>query len=88
MLMEESTTYQEILGKGLAQGLERVQLQAHRNVLLRLGAKRFGPPPPAVATVLAGDHRFESAGTTRRAHPRRNGVGRPASKSVKQQHNY
>jgi hypothetical protein len=54
MLMEESTTYQEILGKGLTQGLERGQLQAHRNVLLRQGTKRFGPPTPEVAAALAG----------------------------------
>lgn len=56
MLMEESTTYQEILGKGvekgLAEGLERGQLEAHRNLLLRQGTKRFGQPAPAIVTAL------------------------------------
>jgi hypothetical protein len=52
MLMEESTTYQEILGKGVAQGLERGQLQAHRNLLLRQGTKRLGEPAPATTAAL------------------------------------
>ena len=61
MLMEDSTTYQEILGKGLSQGLSQGlirgrdqglaegKMEAKRELLLRLGAKKFGPPMPTVA---------------------------------------
>ena len=52
MLMEESTTYQEILGKGVAQGRQRGQLEAHRAVLLRQGTKRFGAPAPGAAAAI------------------------------------
>lgn len=60
MLIEDSTTYQEILGKGLKQGreegreegLERGRLEASRNVLLRQGTKRFGPAPEPIASAL------------------------------------
>ncbi len=48
MLMEDSTTYQEILEKGM----ERGQLQASRNLILRMGTKRFGAPAPELAAVL------------------------------------
>ena len=47
-MMEDSTTYQEILEKGMTQGLS----QGQRAVLLRQGTKRFGPPPASIATAL------------------------------------
>lgn len=65
MLMEDSTTYQEILEKGLSQGLSRGRdqgiaegkMEAKRELLLRLGTKRFGPPNSAVAqTILEIDN--------------------------------
>ncbi len=38
MLMEESTTYQGIIGKGRVEG----RVEGKRSLLFRLGAKRFG----------------------------------------------
>ena len=38
--IEESSVYQDIFGKGEANG----QVKAERATLLRLGRKRFGPP--------------------------------------------
>ena len=46
MLMEDSTTYQEILEKGLSRG--------RRGTLQRLAIKRFGPPSPKTLSVLQG----------------------------------
>ena len=44
MLMEDSTTYQEIMEKG--------QFQAYRKLILRQGTKRFGSPAPTVTASL------------------------------------
>ena len=46
MLLEDSTTYREILEKGLCQG--------ERNVLLRVGAKKFGPPSATIVAAVQG----------------------------------
>jgi hypothetical protein len=46
MTLENSTTYQLILERGIAQ-----EAQA---MVLRLGAKRFGPPPPAAEAAVRG----------------------------------
>ena len=58
MLLEESTTYQAILAKGLSQGISQGisqgLCQGLRTTLLRQGTKRFGPPD---TTVLAELHR-------------------------------
>jgi hypothetical protein len=48
MLLEDSTTYQEILEKGLSKG----RSQGERNLLLHLGTKKFGPPSAAIAAAL------------------------------------
>jgi hypothetical protein len=48
MTLEDSTTYQLILNKGLAQG---ALTEAQRLVLL-FGAKRFGPAPGATESAL------------------------------------
>ena len=52
--MEESTTYQWILSKGVAKGVQ--------NMLLRQGGKRFGPADEATAARLravADEERLE-----------------------------
>ena len=48
MLLEESTTYQAILAKGLSQGLS----QGLRTTLLRQGIRKFGAPGSAVLAEL------------------------------------
>ncbi|WP_020471228.1 RpnC/YadD family protein [Zavarzinella formosa] len=61
MLMEDSTTYQWILEKGVNQGISLGQ----KNMLLRLGAKRFGQPSPSIASTLnaiTDSVRFERLG--------------------------
>ena len=56
MLMEESTTYQGILEKGLAKGLTLGRNEGRTEgliaALIRLGTKRFGPPAPTALTEL------------------------------------
>jgi hypothetical protein len=52
MLMEDSTTYQFILQKGMRQGVTQGQLQGQKTLLLRQGTKRFGPPTEANAAAL------------------------------------
>ncbi len=56
IMMEESTTYQAILAKGVAQGVAQGReqgvaqgVQALRATVLRLGVKRFGAPAAEVA---------------------------------------
>ncbi len=60
--MRDSTTYQAILDegraegeiKGRAEGLTMGQIEEARQLLLRLGRKRLGPPEPTVeATIRA-----------------------------------
>ena len=56
LTLEDSTTYQMILKKGVAQGVAQGKvegkLEGVRSSLLRLAAKRFGPPPPAAETAV------------------------------------
>jgi hypothetical protein len=47
--MEQSTTYQAIIERGIAKG----ELIEARNTLLRLGSKKFGPPAPDVTAAIA-----------------------------------
>jgi hypothetical protein len=50
--MRESTTYQAILKEDIEQGEQRGVLQEARGLLIRIGAKRLGPPPPSVVDAL------------------------------------
>ena len=54
--MEESTTYQEIIEKGmergLARGLETGRLAEGRSILMRRGSKRLGAPSPHIEAAL------------------------------------
>jgi hypothetical protein len=56
MLLEDSTTYREILEKGvsqgLSQGLSQGFAQGEKNSLVRIGTKRFGPPSASVSAVI------------------------------------
>src|SRR5579883_468522 len=56
MTLEDSTTYQLILNKGIKQGEAwgeaRGRLAEALALVLRLGAKRFGPAPAAIETAL------------------------------------
>ena len=60
MILEESSTYQWILEKGLVKGeaigKEKGEVKGEANearkLVLRLGTKRFGPPSPAVGAAL------------------------------------
>ena len=60
MIMEDSTTYQWILGlgiekgeaKGVAIGEAKGETQEARKLVLLLGTKRFGAPPPAIDAEL------------------------------------
>ena len=58
MLMEESTTYQGILEKGLEKGLTQGRTEGRTEILIvalvRLGTKRFDSPLPSVMTELQG----------------------------------
>jgi hypothetical protein len=42
--MKESTTYQEIIAEGMAEGIAKGRALEARDVLLRGGRKRFGEP--------------------------------------------
>jgi hypothetical protein len=54
MTLEDSTTYQLILNKGLDKGLTQGRAEEAQKLLLRLAAKRFGPTPAdAEAVILA-----------------------------------
>jgi predicted transposase YdaD len=50
--MEESTTYQAILEKGIAKGKDVGAREELRKVLLLLGQDRFGPASPRVSRTL------------------------------------
>jgi predicted transposase YdaD len=50
--MKESTTYQAILEEGHAKGVEEGSLEEARELLLRLGRKRFGAPDRRVSSAI------------------------------------
>ena len=50
--MEESTTYQAIIEKGVERGLERGRAMEAKEVLLRLGRKQWGDPDRAISEML------------------------------------
>ena len=60
MLMEDSTTYQYILEKGETIGIAKGEsigiakgiTQGERNLLMKLGGKRFGAPSEAIVAAL------------------------------------
>lgn len=52
MLLEDSTTYQATIRKGISQGLAQGLAQGGRQVILRMGAKKFGPPGEATVVAL------------------------------------
>jgi predicted transposase YdaD len=54
--MEESVTYQAILRKGraagLAEGKAEGKAEEAKQLLLRMGRKRFGPPEPRIGAAI------------------------------------
>lgn len=50
--MEESVTYQAIVAKGEAKGLDRGRLDEARRILLRQGRRRFGEPSEATVAAI------------------------------------
>jgi hypothetical protein len=52
MTLEDSTTYQLILQKGVAQGVAQGRVEEAQSLVLRLGTKRFGSPVPTIATAI------------------------------------
>lgn len=52
MTLEDSTTYQLILRRGRAVGEAEGETREARRLLVRLGTKRFGPPPASAQSAL------------------------------------
>jgi predicted transposase YdaD len=52
--MKESVTYQAIIEEGEAQGIAKGEIMEARSLLLRLGRRRFGPPPATVTQMIDG----------------------------------
>jgi len=52
MLLEDSTTYQDVLEQGERKGISKGRVQGELSLLLRQGNKRFGPPSPVMAAAL------------------------------------
>ncbi len=52
MLLEDSTTYQAIVEKGLSQGLSQGRTEGLHSTILRQGTKRFGKPTEDVTAKL------------------------------------
>lgn len=50
--MEESVTHQAILRRGRESGLSQGELKAAREILLRLGRRKFQTVPPQVETTV------------------------------------
>lgn len=50
--MKESSTYQAILEEGEAKGRSEGRVEGERNLLLRLGSKRFGQPAASTLETL------------------------------------
>ena len=57
--MEESTTYQAILEKGIAKGKDVGAREELRKVLLLLGQDRFGPASARVSRALNAINELE-----------------------------
>lgn len=53
MILEDSSTYQLILNKGVAVGREEGRAEEARRLLLRLGTHRFKAPSPSVEAAIA-----------------------------------
>lgn len=54
MTLEDSSTYQATIAKGIAQGIAQEKVQSRRETVLLLGTKKFGPPSPEIVAALAG----------------------------------
>jgi len=54
MTLEDSTTYQATIAKGVAQGITQGEIRSLRATILRLGTKKFGAPTPEVVAALDG----------------------------------
>jgi hypothetical protein len=52
--MQESSTYQAILEKGIRRGVEQGRLEEARSILLRVGGKFLGAPGSAAASRVEG----------------------------------
>lgn len=52
--IEESSVYQAILKKGIAEGFARGRVEGVRQALIRLGSKKFGPPPEQAIAQIKG----------------------------------
>ena len=50
--MSESSTYQQILADGRAEGEAKGRLEGERNLLVLVGTTRFGSPGPEMRQVL------------------------------------
>jgi len=50
--MEESSTYQAILERGMERGIERGRIEEAKAVVLIAGTERLGPPGEAVRSAL------------------------------------
>ncbi len=54
MTLEDSSTYQWILSKGVARGVAQGAVQEARRMLVIQGRKRFSHVPPPAETALQG----------------------------------
>ena len=52
LTLEDSTTYQYILEKGIAQGIAQGRAQEAQSLIMRQGTKRFGAPTPEVEAAI------------------------------------
>ena len=50
--MEESVTYQAIIAKGFSLGLTKGHLETAKQLLIKVGTKRFGAPPLSVLKAI------------------------------------
>ena len=50
--IEESSVYQGIYGRGLAEGRAEAVMEGHRDLLLSLGRDKFGQPPEHVEAEI------------------------------------
>lgn len=52
--IEESSFYKLLVRKGLEEGRQEGTVEEARRLVVRLGTKRFGPPPPGMIAALGG----------------------------------